>query len=126
MLKSLWFNLGVKDLERTVKFYREAGFLVDSHDYSSILKVHLPNGGIIIFFNNDTFKEVVPFPYEENSNEVLISLSVATREELHEAAEKVEKAGGRITEAPVEKNGFYGFGFADPDNHHFNVIVMEE
>lgn len=124
MLKSLWFNLGVQSLEKTAKFYRETGFLVESHDYSAILKVHLPDGGIIIFFNNKTFKEVVPFLYEKNVNEVLISLSVSTKEELHTVAEKVEKAGGKITEAPTEKNGFYGFSFSDPDNHHFNVIVM--
>ncbi len=40
-------------------------------------------------------------------------------------AKEVEKAGGKIISKPEEfGKGYYGFVFADPDGHKFNVFYM--
>jgi len=38
----------------------------------------------------------------------------------------VEREGGKIISRPGEfGKGYYGFDFADPDRHRFNVFYME-
>ncbi|MFM0772363.1 VOC family protein [Streptococcus suis] len=54
----------------------------------------------------------------------MISLNVASREEVDSLIERVESNGGQITGRPTDTYGFYGVSFTDLDGHHFNVIVM--
>ncbi|WP_238336228.1 hypothetical protein [Streptococcus suis] len=54
----------------------------------------------------------------------MISLNVATKEEVGSLVERVEVNGGQITGRPTDAYDFYGASFTDLDGHHFNVIVM--
>ncbi|HFI0236772.1 TPA: VOC family protein [Streptococcus suis] len=54
----------------------------------------------------------------------MISLNVATKEEVDSLIERVEANGGQITGRPTDVYGFYSASFTDLDRHHFNVIVM--
>ncbi|MGT2743586.1 VOC family protein [Streptococcus plurextorum] len=72
----------------------------------------------------DTFAQRVPFQVATSGNEVLISINVASKEEVDRLVERVEANGGQITGRPTDAYGFYGASFTDLDNHHFNVIVM--
>ncbi|MEI4310484.1 VOC family protein [Streptococcus suis] len=53
----------------------------------------------------------------------MISLNVASREEVDRLIERVEANGGQITDRSTDAHGFYGASFTDLDGHHFNVIV---
>ena len=42
-------------------------------------------------------------------------------------AERVKNAGGKIFhEVGRDETNHYGFAFADPDGHKFNVLLIEE
>ncbi|WP_421425950.1 VOC family protein [Streptococcus suis] len=53
----------------------------------------------------------------------MISLNVASREEVDRLIERVEATGGQIADRSTDAHGFYGASFTDLDGHHFNVIV---
>lgn len=58
--------------------------------------------------------------------EVVFTLSANGSEQVDNWAIEVEKAGGQIISKPAAfGEGYYGFLFADPDGHRFNVFYME-
>ena len=62
-----------------------------------------------------------------SNNEIIFTLSAETEAEVKEWAEKVKKAGGTIfKEVQRDEKGYFGFAFADPDGHKFNVLLIEE
>jgi predicted lactoylglutathione lyase len=59
------------------------------------------------------------------ANEIIFTLSAESREQTDEWAKEVVKAGGTIVSEPEAFGaGYYGFVFADPDGHKFNVFYM--
>lgn len=123
-MHSLWFNIGVADLEAAAAFYTAIGFQQDSHMPGAMRRVHLPDGSFIMLFPHDTMEQFVPVPYTNARTEVLISIGVETREEVADILTKVTDAGGTITAPPMEVNGFYGAGFTNIDGHRFNLLVV--
>ncbi|HFI0255812.1 TPA: VOC family protein [Streptococcus suis] len=121
-MKSFWMNLAVADLEKAGQFYDAVGFSVAT--FGDIKSATLPEGGNLILMQTDTFSQRVPFQVATSGNEVLISINVATKEEVDSLIERVEANGGQVTGRPTDAYGFYGASFTDLDNHHFNVIVM--
>jgi predicted lactoylglutathione lyase len=125
--KKMWANLAVSDLDRTTRFYTELGFKSNgsSNDLTSF------------FFGNDNFvmhfflKEVLETNVKikvgdsQASNEIIFTLSAESKHEVDDWAKEVEKAGGTLVSEPEEFGaGYYGFVFADPDGHKFNVFYM--
>lgn len=125
--KKIWANFAVSDLERTTKFYRELGFRSNgtSNDLTSFFVGE--EDFIIHFFlkevlaSNTHLQLVDP----QKENEIIFTLSAASKEEVDEWAKEVEPAGGKLISNPeVFGPGYYGFVFADPDGHKFNVFYM--
>jgi predicted lactoylglutathione lyase len=55
----------------------------------------------------------------------VFTLSAESKEQVNNWAKEVERAGGKIISKPEEfGKGYYGFVFADPDGHKFNVFYM--
>lgn len=62
----------------------------------------------------------------KTTSEIIFTLSAETEAEVNELAEQVKKAGGNIFhEAGRDENGYYGFVFADPEGHRFDVLLMD-
>ncbi|MGQ7571920.1 VOC family protein [Streptococcus suis] len=68
----------------------------------------------------DSFAQRVPFQLATSGNEVLVSLNVATKEEVDRLIDRVEANGGQITGCPTDARGFYGASFTDLDG----IILM--
>lgn len=67
----------------------------------------------------------VAFGDSKTSNEIIFTLSAENDEQVNQWAEEVENAGGTIVSKPEHfGNHYYGFVFADPDGHKFNVFKM--
>ncbi len=63
----------------------------------------------------------------KTTSEIIFTLSAETEAEVNEWAEKVKNVGGNILQkVRRDENNYYGFAFADPDGHKFNVLLMEE
>ena len=58
-------------------------------------------------------------------NEIIFTLSAGSKDQVDTWEKEVENAGGKIISRPEEfGKGYYGFVFADPDGHKFNVFYM--
>lgn len=125
--KKIWANLGVSDLERTTKFYMELGFKSNgaSNELTSFFMGD--NDFIIHFFLKEVLKTNTSLNLADSAkeNEIIFTLSAETKEEVDKWAKEIEPAGGKLISKPEAfGEGYYGFVFADPDGHKFNVFYM--
>ena len=125
--KRIWANFGVSDLERTTKFYTDLGFKSNgaSNDLTSFFVSE--DNFIIHFFLKEVLKTNISLDLvdPEKENEIIFTLSAETKEDVDIWAKEVEPAGGKLISKPEAfGEGYYGFVFADPDGHKFNVFYM--
>lgn len=129
--KKIWANLAVSDLKRTTKFYTELGFKPNGPNTSKELTSFMVGkiDFIMHFFLKDVLKTNVKsleIADSHSVNEIVFTLSAESKDQVDNWAKEIEKAGGKIISRPEEfGEGYYGFDFADPDGHRFNVFYME-
>ena len=125
--KQIWANLGVENLERTTKFYTEIGFKPNGAS-KELTSFKVGEADFIIhFFLRDILQSNIKGISSDltNGNEVVFTLSAESKEEVDAWEKEVEQAGGTIISKAEEfGKGYYGFVFADPDGHKFNVFHM--
>jgi predicted lactoylglutathione lyase len=125
--KMIWANLAVSDLERTTKFYAELGFKSNGSSKELTSFFFGKNDFIIHFFLKEILKPAMKgeMTDTQNSNEIIFTISAESKTQVDKWAKEVESAGGKIISEPEEfGKGYYGFVFADPDGHKFNVFYM--
>ena len=127
--KKIWGNFSVKDAKRTNQFYRELGFTPNKPNNDPKLASFLfgDDDFVIHFFEQGSQIDEYLTSGANTTSEIIFTLSAETEEEVKEWAEKVRNAGGIIfQEVGRDETNHYGFSFADPDGHRFNVLLMEE
>ena len=126
--KKIWANFSVKDAKRTNQFYTQLGFTPNKPGNNPKLVSFLfgDNDFVIHFFEQGSqIDEYLPSGLK--TGEIIFTLSAETEAEVKEWINKVKEAGGNIFhEADRDKTNHYGFAFADPDGHKFNVLLMEK
>jgi predicted lactoylglutathione lyase len=130
MTKEMWINLPVKDVNRSKEFFGNIGFtLNEKHSSPEMVCFEVGEKKItVLFFAEETFKGFTKSAVSDtgNGSEVLISFDGESRENIDETARKVFDAGGTVFSEPAEIQGWmYGFGFADPDGHRWNMVYMD-
>lgn len=130
MIKNLWINLPVKDINKSKNFFAQLGFSFTTQGNSA------DSAGIVIgetgvnvmlftaaLFKNFTGNDVAD---TQKGTEVLISIDAQSRAEVDELAKKAAAAGGTVYGKPGESQGWmYGCGFVDLDGHRWNVLYMD-
>jgi predicted lactoylglutathione lyase len=125
--KKIWANFSVQDLDRTTAFYKQLGF---KHNGASDQLTSFFFGEqqfIIHFFLRDILAPAMKGDIidAKAGNEIIFTLSADTREEVDNWEKEIRAAGGTIVSKPEAfGEGYYGFVFADPDGHKFNVFQM--
>jgi uncharacterized protein len=127
--KMIWANLAVSDLEQTTNFYTKLGFKLNGKPSDELTSIAFGDSHFVInFFLRDAVHEKWPFTIvdSQSANEIMFTLSAHSREEVDSAAKEITAAGGTIVSHPASfGNDYYGFAFADPDGHKFNVFFMK-
>lgn len=128
--KKVWANLAVSDLEQTTKFYTEIGFKPNnSHKSKELTSFSVGDTNFIMhFFIKETLTTAMHGKLADlkNGNEIIFTLSASSKDEVNQWEKEVKKAGGTAVSRPEEfEEGYYGFVFADPDGHKFNVFYMK-
>lgn len=126
--KKIWANLAVSDVAQTTKFYTELGFTPNGSPTKEITSFLVGEDKFIIhFFIKDKLRTGIKGDLADltQGNEIVFTLSADSREEVNQWEDEVQKAGGKLVSKPEEfGEGYYGFVFADPDGHKFNVFYM--
>ena len=119
--------LGVRDMARSVKFYRDGlGFHTDcTQDAPKVVFFDTPGTKFELYpldlLAQDISEEAPPVPGGGFSG-VTLAHNVPRREQVDEVIELVRKAGGRVVKEPqpVFWGGYHAY-FADPDGYFWEV-----
>ena len=128
MTRNIWANFAVKDLKRTSQFYTALGFKPNGNGNELLTSFFFGDNNFIIhFFVEKQLQTALKGNLADLSqgNEIIFTLGAASRAEVDEWETKVKTAGGQLVSNAEEfGEGYYGFVFADPDGHKFNVFNM--
>ncbi|WP_143305531.1 VOC family protein [Chitinophaga vietnamensis] len=125
--KKIWANFAVQDLARTTAFYKQLGFQQNGESDQLTSFFFGDEKVIIHFFLKDILEPAMKGPIADTKagNEIIFTLAAETNEEVDAWEKEIRQAGGTIV-SPPETFGadYYGFVFADPDGHKYNVFRM--
>ena len=129
MATNIFVNLPVKDLEKAKEFFRNLGYsfnpqftdekagclVIGENIYAMLItepffKTFIPNKEI-----SDTSK----------TKEVLVALSVDSREQVDALAQKAINAGGKKFRDPEDHGFMYARSFEDLDGHVWEAVWMD-
>lgn len=131
MIKDIWINLPVKNVEKSVAFFKQLDFKFNTQYGNSSQSASLLMGDknvVVMLFEETLFKNFTNHVITDTkqSTEVLLSISAESREDVDKLAKKAEVAGGLVFGKPGESQGWlYGCGFTDLDGHRWNVLFMD-
>jgi len=123
--KMIWANLVSHDLQKTIQFYTDLSFKQNGKETDELVSFAFGDNNFIInFFIEKRLENAVKgkLTNTKNDNEIIFSLSAASREEVDLWYDKVKEIGGTIFSEPENFQEGYTFGFADPDGHKFNFL----
>jgi hypothetical protein len=129
MIRQIFVNLPVKDLQRSMAFFQALGLSFNprfTNDQGACLQIAENIYAMLLvepFFQGFT---QLPVADARQSTEVLIALSCDSRAEVDARVAQAVAAGGSTPNAPVEHGFMYQHGFADPDGHQWEVFWMDE
>ena len=131
MIKSLWINLPVKDINKSKAFFTQLGFTLNLQygvrEDSACFLVGESNL-VIMLFEENLYEGFVgtSIADKRNGSEVLFSFDAESPEEVDSLAQKVVAAGGTLYGEPDYKDGWmYGCGFIDLDGQRWNILYMD-
>lgn len=126
--KKIWANFSVKDVKRTNQFYTHLGFTPNgANTYPKLASFLFGDDNFVIHFFEEGSQIDEYLPAGSKTNEIIFTLSAESKDEVKEWMDKVKEAGGSIfNKAGRDETNHYGFAFADPDGHRFNVLLIEK
>jgi len=129
MTTQIFVNLPVKDLSRTVEFFKRLGFTFNPQFTDENATCMIINDNIFVmllvekFFKTFTKKEICD---TTKDTEVIIALSTESREKVDEMMQNVFEAGGKESREPQDHGWMYGRSFQDINGHLWEIIYMDE
>jgi predicted lactoylglutathione lyase len=129
MTTQIFVNLPVKDLSRTVEFFKKLGFAFIPQFTDENATCMIINDNIFVmllvekFFKTFTKKEICD---TTKDTEVIIALSTESREKVDEMMQHVFEAGGKESREPQDHGWMYGRSFQDINGHLWEIIYMDE
>jgi predicted lactoylglutathione lyase len=129
MTTQIFVNLPVKDLSKTVEFFKRLGFTFNPQFTDENATCMIINDNIFVmllvekFFKTFTKKEICD---TTKDTEVIIAVSTESREKVNEMMQNVFEAGGKESREPQDHGWMYGRSFQDINGHLWEIIYMDE
>ncbi|HEX7027231.1 MAG TPA: VOC family protein [Gammaproteobacteria bacterium] len=128
MARQLYVNLPVKDLDKTVDFFTALGFSFNPQFTDETATCMIVSDEVfVMLLTEKKFKAFTPKQICDaaKNTEVLLALSVDSREQVDEMVRKAVKAGGATYSEPNDLGFMYQHGFQDLDGHIWEVFYMD-
>lgn len=128
MKAQIFVNLPVKDLNKSIAFYKEIGFTQNpkfSDDTAACMV--LSEEIFVMLLTHAKFSQFTSKAIADATKtaEVINALSVASKDEVNNTAAKAIKAGGAVA-APDQDYGFmFNKSISDPDGHIWEFFWMD-
>jgi predicted lactoylglutathione lyase len=129
MIRQIFVNLPVKDLQRSMAFFKALGLSFNTrftNEQGACLEIAENIYAMLLvepFFQGFT---KLPVADARKSTEVLIALSCDSRAEVEARVAQAVAAGGTTPNALVDHGFMVQHGFADLDGHQWEVFWMDE
>jgi len=123
-------TLGVDDLERSLRFYRDGlglkteGIVGEEFEHGAVAFFDLQPGLKLAIWSRASLAHDTGLPRgEPNATEMTLGHNVRSREEVETVMAEAERAGAVILKAarPTFWGGYAGY-FQDPDHHVWEVV----
>lgn len=129
MVKEIFVNLPVKDLQKTIDFYTKLGFTFNPKftDENATCMIIGENMYAMLlvekYFKTFIKKEISD---AKNNTEVLLAISLENREKVDEMMKNAIEAGGSEPRDPQDHGWMYSRSFEDLDGHIWEPFFMDE
>lgn len=128
MQTKIFVNLPVKDLNRSIEFFKKLGYTFNpqfTDEKATCMIISEENYVMLVtepFFRTFTKKQISD---ATTSTEVIISLTADSREAVDEMIRKAVEAGAKTPNDPQDYGWMYQHGYEDPDGHLWEVFYMD-
>ena len=128
MVTNIFVNLPVKNLAKSIEFFTKLGFTFNPQftDDSATCMI-IGSNMFAMLLNEERFQGFAPKPISDakKTTEVLLALSLESREEVAEMVAKAVAAGGSTYAEPQDHGFMIQHGFEDLDGHIWEVFFMD-
>jgi len=126
--RKLFVNLPVKNLKRSMEFFRSVGFTFDqqfSDDGAACMVVS--EDAYFMLLAESRFRDFTPREICDTGTQTegIFALSAGSRAEVDALVKRAIYAGGTYAQKPKDFGFMYGWGFFDLDGHHFEVLWLD-
>ena len=127
-MRSIYINLSVRDLKKSIEFFSSLGFEFNpkfTNDQGACMIVNETASVMLLrepFFRTFTKKQICD---TSSQTESLLAISCESRGAVDELVGKAIAAGGTHAMDPMDHGFMYGWSFYDPDGHHWEVMWMD-
>lgn len=128
MPKKIFVNLPVRDLNRSMDFFRTLGFTFNAQFTDETAACMIISEDIhVMLLTENKFKTFTPKSIADatKNTEVLVCLSATSRGEVNDLVRKAVAAGGSTYKDPQDHGFMYGHGFQDLDGHIWELVFMD-
>ena len=129
MVTKIFINLPVKDLNNTIDFFTKLGFKFNPQFTDENATCMIVGEDIFVmllvekFFKTFTKKEICN---TSKDTEVIVALSVESREKVDQMINKALESGGKESREPQDHGWMYGRSFEDINKHLWEIIYIDE
>ncbi|MBA3493462.1 MAG: VOC family protein [Gammaproteobacteria bacterium] len=128
MATQIFVNLPVKNLNRSVEFFTKLGFKFNPEFADETATCMIVGENIFVMLLTEAkFKTFTPKEICDatKSTEVLVCLSLESREEVDEMVHEAVASGGTTYSEPKDYEFMWQHGFQDLDGHIWELIYMD-
>jgi predicted lactoylglutathione lyase len=128
MTTMIFVNLPVKNLPQSMEFFGKLGFTFNPQFTDETAACMVVSETIYTMLLTEAkFQSFTPKPVSDarQSTEVLIALSLDSRQAVETMVKTAVAAGGRIYAEPADHGFMYQHGFEDLDGHIWELFYME-
>lgn len=128
MPQMIFVNLPVRDLERSIAFFRALGFSFNPQFSDETAACMVVSDTIfVMLLTHEKFAGFSPKPITDTSQslQVLITLSRDSRAAVDAIVAAALAAGGTTADEPTDYGFMYDHSFLDLDGHGWGVMWMD-
>lgn len=128
MTTNIFVNLPVKHLDKSVAFFTALGYRFDQRFTDETATCMIVDDNIFVMLLTEAkFKQFTPKSLCDatKSTEVLLALSMDSRERVDGIVRQAVAAGGSTYSEPQDHGFMYQHGFQDLDGHIWEVMYMD-
>ena len=128
MISKIFVNLPVKDLDKSMAFFKAIGFSFNTQFTDKTAACMVMSDDIYaMLLTHDKVKQFTEKQIADanKTTEVLTALAVESKAKVHELADKAIKAGAKEPRQPQDYGFMFARSFEDPDGHIWEVFWMD-